>query len=266
MDYLRRVIRDILTENVTQSEIVDATNKKYEVIINYEPDNNGNGGGERLIQPCVYGRSTAGNYVLRAYQPYGDSSSKSSGWKEFRVDKIKNWDPQKDRTFQQPPGFNTAGDNGMSDIYVMSDFGGTKGEIETAAPNTSKDNREQEIRDRINKSIDNMKFDYIKKNTNDWQNTKPNTPLKGNQSSINDMSRVNNFDTGNEQQTVGPVKKGNEGNEVDKRNTEKIDYTNALKNGPRFKGSEKNITNNNTQVDNNEVDTEEIDNEEKENG
>lgn len=268
MDYLRKVIRDILKENVTQSEIVDATTKKYEVILNYTPDENGSGGGERLVQPCAYGRSTAGNYVIRAYQPFGDSSSKSSGWKEFRIDKIKGWEPLKDRTFQKPPGFNEAGDNGMSDVFVMSDFGGEQQSAqgrETANNNTSVNKRYQDLYDKYKQTIDNMKFDYIKKNADDWQNTEINKPLRGNQASINDMSRANNFDTGNEQQTVGPVKKGEHNVEIDKRNTEQPNYTNALKNGPRFKGDEEKLPNNNQEVDNNEVETDEEENE-KENG
>ena len=263
--YLRKVIRDIIRENLTQSEIIDATNKKYEVLMNYTPDKDGRGGGERLIQPCAYGRSTAGNYVIRAYQPNGDSSSSVPGWKEFRVDKIKSWEPQKDRTFQQPPGFNAGGDNGMSEVLTIANFNGEDNKpTETNTRNNTQNRSRDEIRNNMKQTIDKMKFDYIKKNSDDWQNTTVKDLSKGNRSSINDMSRANNFDTGNEQQTVGPIKKGSHNNEADVRNDKKPNYTNALKNGPRFKGDEENIQNNNTKVDNNEVDTEEIDNEEEE--
>ena len=49
------------------------------------------GGSIRLVQPHVYGDDHAGDRLLSAYQVSGGSASgASSGWKFFRMDRVKS--------------------------------------------------------------------------------------------------------------------------------------------------------------------------------
>ena len=78
----------------------------------------------------AYGISKAGNMVLRAFQPYGDTKTKTPHWKLFRLDKIENWDILwKRRSFDEPPGqftvdgeYNPNGDKSMSTVYLSANF------------------------------------------------------------------------------------------------------------------------------------------------
>ena len=45
------------------------------------------GGGERVIEPYVYGASET-HSLLRAYQVSGFSASRETGWKIFRVEEV----------------------------------------------------------------------------------------------------------------------------------------------------------------------------------
>ena len=90
MDYAKSVIFKILSEGVGQDKIIDAIKKRYEVKIKYTADDDPKGTGERMIQPVAYGTSKAGNPVIRAWQPNGDTKTRIPHWKLFRVDRIDN--------------------------------------------------------------------------------------------------------------------------------------------------------------------------------
>jgi hypothetical protein len=45
-------------------------------------------GGVREVEPWVYGRNSAGDELLRAYQLRGVSRSAAAGWKMFRIEDI----------------------------------------------------------------------------------------------------------------------------------------------------------------------------------
>jgi len=47
-------------------------------------------GGVREVEPYVYGRGSAGDELLRAYQLRGVSRSSTTGWKMFRVENISS--------------------------------------------------------------------------------------------------------------------------------------------------------------------------------
>jgi hypothetical protein len=72
----------------------------------YEP-------GERIIEPHAYGRGTDGQYLLRAYQVDGASTSgEPEHWKLFRVDRIARCGPDDTPSDTPRPGYKR-GDKAM---------------------------------------------------------------------------------------------------------------------------------------------------------
>lgn len=113
----------ILKESVSTNSITDSIENKYQVTINYEGDpSHGIAPGLRTIQVYAYGLTSAGNPVIRAYQPYGDTATKVPGWKFFRIDRIKSWKPTYALVTTPAPGFNPSGDRSMSTVYSIADF------------------------------------------------------------------------------------------------------------------------------------------------
>lgn len=107
---------------------MDAINNRNYVQLNYV-DKDGSAVGNRLVQPYAYGRSRAGNPVVRVFQVSGDSLRKKE-WKTLRLDRIITWKPRK-QTFSVPPnmaGYNNApaynenGDDGMSVVFAQVRF------------------------------------------------------------------------------------------------------------------------------------------------
>ena len=128
MSLLKEIIEELLLENIATSRVYDAIRNKYEVTINYHSNGEDIATGERLIQPVAYGLTKAGNPVIRAYQPQGDTTTKNPSWKFFRVDRIDSWTPHKENTFEEPPyggdgTFNPNGDKTMKYVYMVADFG-----------------------------------------------------------------------------------------------------------------------------------------------
>ena len=103
MSLLKEIIEELLLENIATSRVYDAIRNKYEVTINYHSNGKDIATGERLIQPVAYGLTKAGNPVIRAYQPQGDTTTKIPSWKFFRVDRIDSWTPHKENIFEEPP-------------------------------------------------------------------------------------------------------------------------------------------------------------------
>jgi hypothetical protein len=68
---------------MTYPAICDAIRLKHVVCLVYR-------GGVREVEPYVYGRNSAGDELLRAYQLRGASRSGTPGWKMFRVDDISS--------------------------------------------------------------------------------------------------------------------------------------------------------------------------------
>lgn len=132
MSLFSEIVGEILTESVDISTVNDAINHHYEAIITYKTDGQDNATGQRLIQPVAYGLTKSGYPVVRAFQPYGDTTTKQTAWKFFRLDRIVDWKTLKLHTFGRPPGaskemmlgkFNENGDETMSDVYNIANFG-----------------------------------------------------------------------------------------------------------------------------------------------
>lgn len=262
MSYLKKLFESILTEEVNITKISDAIRKRKPVRIKYEADDEPKGKGERIIHPVAYGVSKAGNIVLRAFQPYGDTKTKVPHWKLFRVDKINSWDTLwKRSSFNEPPGqfiadgkYNPEGDKGMTQVYLSANFqnsldftSGKKGQ------GLMRYNKQREM-DKLNndplyKFKNNLKNSVIDKKVTDRVNRYPSQAAKKytqNDSYIDDMNSVNNS-IEEIPQTIGPIEKG----DVEKQRANKTTRQHIpLNNKPVFKKDEKTDINTNDDNEN----------------
>jgi predicted DNA-binding transcriptional regulator YafY len=120
---LYNTYKEVILESVQYSEIEDAIEGKYAVLIRYAgPD--GKGSGERLIVPYALGVTTSGHKVLRAAQEDGESASnKPNAWKFFRVDRITAWEPWKEyKNKKAHNGFNPNWDKSMAWVQKKAKY------------------------------------------------------------------------------------------------------------------------------------------------
>ena len=124
----------LLTENVSDQEVIDAINGKYNVNILYDdyPDAvPAVPASKRYIQVYNFAETKAGNKAIRAFQIFGGSKTtpRSGAWKIFRLDRIRGWFPTKMK-FYQPvsnldtniPKYNQQGDAAMSRVINKVKF------------------------------------------------------------------------------------------------------------------------------------------------
>lgn len=117
-------------KNVDGSEITDAINNQYRVLIKYDDETAKHQTGARLIEPYVYGLSKAGNEVIRAFQYYGATRRGVPKYKLFRVDRILSWEPKTNSKFVANPkmlnvtkiDYNENGDKSMTMVFDQVKF------------------------------------------------------------------------------------------------------------------------------------------------
>lgn len=194
MTLFEEITSAILTEDVEIGKVNDAIDRTYEVKINYLSDGDDSASGERIIQPVAYGLTKAGNPVIRAFQPYGDTKTKTPAWKFFRLDRIQSWKPMFKRVFKNRPpdgfnaegAFNETGDKSMSVVYNIAQFGKTpsqqaseqpvppkasgpvmKNDIEKPNHISAKDHPEVKKLEKLRKQLENPKYfsDIVKNKT-----------------------------------------------------------------------------------------------------
>lgn len=140
MNILREILAEafLIREDASVNDINTAVNNMHPVRITYNGPS-GEGRGDREIYPVAYGLSTAGNPVVRAFQPQGDTSTDVPAWKFFRIDRIDRWETDKSRHFDpgQLNGFNDKGDEQMATLYAISPIGAAKG-VQTQKPEKEK--------------------------------------------------------------------------------------------------------------------------------
>lgn len=132
----------LLTESVSVNEIEDAMDNHKRVIINYHSKGEDVATGARVIEVYAYGLTKAGNPVIRAFQPFGDTTSKVPSWKFFRLDRISAWE-ETNQTFDRPASyvyrglgdFNPDDDRTMSVVYKITTFGDDEEKLGTLAGN-----------------------------------------------------------------------------------------------------------------------------------
>jgi len=135
----------LLRESASVENVVKAMDNHSKVIINYHSDGKDNNTGTRVIEPITYGLTKAGNPVIRAFQPYGDSTTTTPGWKMFRLDRISYWEETKEKFYNVPniPGqeANLDGDETMA--TVIKSFRSTMGNDATNAINVGPKTKEK---------------------------------------------------------------------------------------------------------------------------
>lgn len=131
MSLLREILEEafLLREDASVDAINNAVNNMHPVHIIYNGPS-GAGNGDRVIYPVAYGISTAGNPVVRAFQPQGSTSSEVPAWKFFRIDRIKKWENDNSTTFnpEELNGFNENGDEQIETLYAIAPIGNVKPE------------------------------------------------------------------------------------------------------------------------------------------
>lgn len=122
------ILQQVLTENVSPNEVIDAIDNKLQVVINYSDEKN-RAPEKRLIEPYVYGLSRAGNAVFRAYQYEGDTFRGKPKWKLFRLDRVTSWQPTENHFNAEPrergwgaEAYNENGDNSMATVLNQVNF------------------------------------------------------------------------------------------------------------------------------------------------
>lgn len=126
--------KSLLTESVSDQEILDAIKNKYNVNILYDdypdavppvPPS------KRYIQVYNFSETKAGNKAIRAFQIFGGSKTtpKEGAWKIFRVDRIRGWFPTRMKFFKPVsdlspniPKYNIQGDRAMSRVMNKVEF------------------------------------------------------------------------------------------------------------------------------------------------
>lgn len=199
----------LLLEDADVNSINDAISNLHPAKIRYNDGENDAKTGERIIYPVAYGISTAGNPVIRAYQPNGDSKRGVPNWKFFKRANITSWDTLDNETFDANDvvGFNPSGDAQIETLYNIAPIGNGKqytkqpGEPQTAikpGPITKKDIPGSEEYEKVNNDR------YTAQNAVD-------DILRGVQSKNIDNKAGNNYtDTGdkiNAPEETAPIKK-----------------------------------------------------------
>ena len=124
-----KLLEQILKESVSMNDINDAIDNHHRVIINYHSKGEDIATGARVIEVYAYGLTKAGNPVIRAFEPYGDTRTRVPSWKFFRLDRISSWKPTQQKFSRQASfyykglgEFNPEGDNTMSSVYKIAKF------------------------------------------------------------------------------------------------------------------------------------------------
>jgi hypothetical protein len=99
---LYEILKEVLlTESVTSDYINDAIDGKYRILINYD-DEKYHATGSRLVEPYAIGYTSAGNLAFRGYQYEGDTVRGIPKWKLFRLDRVINFEPTKQKFNVEP--------------------------------------------------------------------------------------------------------------------------------------------------------------------
>ena len=118
-----REVGEPLTGNVSDEDVIDAINGKYFVNITYQdyPDAPPS---KRYIQVYNFSDTVANNKAIRAYQAGGGSKTTPGrgGWKIFRLDRIRSWQPTKMKFYSPVDKFNPNGDRTMKSVHNIATF------------------------------------------------------------------------------------------------------------------------------------------------
>lgn len=125
MNLFEKIYKQILLEStISVFDIEDAIDKHKRIIISYKTKGEDKNTGPRAIDIYAYGITKAGNPCIRAFQPFGDTTTTVPHWKLFRIDRIISWkdtNQQFERT-SNTNNFNEVDDKTMADVYKIAKF------------------------------------------------------------------------------------------------------------------------------------------------
>lgn len=183
MTLLEKILNEaLLCESVSEMEVSDAIDKHIRVIINYHSKGEDVATGARVIEVYAYGLTKAGNPVIRAFQPYGDTTSRVPSWKFFRLDRISLWKPTA-QTFTEPASdhykgmgeFNPNGDNTMSVVYKIAKFDATQ-TADNDSDGIYRTDAERQMKQRMNRTLQSL--DNLITVSDIAANSRPQTSVK----------------------------------------------------------------------------------------
>ena len=168
MEILENILNEMLiTESVSIEDIDSAIDNHERIIVNYHTKGEDKNTGARVIEVYAYGLTKAGNPVLRVFQPYGDTTTKVPNWKFMRLDRISAWKPT-GQIFNRPASFfykglgefNPNGDETMSVVYKIANFGDNSMPMSDNGPKmkddvykTDTEYRMERLRNQVNNPI-----------------------------------------------------------------------------------------------------------------
>lgn len=139
---LKEITKNILCEGVSNNEIESALRNHKYVNLTYT-DREGVNMGARMVQIAAWGCTTAGNDVIRVFEPFGGTRTSVPNWKYILVNGITSW-KETDKTFDElPPNFNPNGDKSMSVVYMVAKFdnNGEMSDAPTSSPKMKSDEK-----------------------------------------------------------------------------------------------------------------------------
>lgn len=119
---LYNLAESLILEVAGRDTIMGCMSDKRIAEVYYDDNEDPGGKGKRWIQIYCYGKSKAGNDVIRVYQVGGDTKTIQPGWKLFRVDRMNGLKKLGGKIYEPKPLFNPNGDKDMIQIYNIIKF------------------------------------------------------------------------------------------------------------------------------------------------
>ena len=119
---LYNLAESLILEVASRSTIKDCMSGKRIAELYYDDGEDPGGKGKRWIEIYTYGKSKAGNDVIRVYQLGGDTKTIQPGWKLFRVDRMNGLRKLGGNFYEPRKLFNPIGDKDMIEIYNIIKF------------------------------------------------------------------------------------------------------------------------------------------------
>lgn len=120
---LYNILQNVLNENVSQQDAIDALNSKRVVMITYNDEKANPPLGKRWIEPCsLVDMNGHGKLALRAYAYNGASRrGEIPDWRLFRLDRIQSWQPTNAKFTKAPDNrFNPMVINNIKSLHKFS--------------------------------------------------------------------------------------------------------------------------------------------------
>ena len=120
---LYNLAQSLILEVASRDTIMGCMTGRRIAEVYYDDGEDPGGKGRRWVEIYCYGKSKAGNDVVRVYQIGGDTKTIQPGWKLFRVDRMNGLRKLGGEFYEPRPLFNPDNDKDMIQIYNIINFG-----------------------------------------------------------------------------------------------------------------------------------------------